>query len=293
MKRIVLLLTLCLGISGIQTFGGPDNGPILGYMFESGRFMVYDLALRGTGLEVLEGRGISTYNRESQVFDSVRIARSSAVGILVEDHYANMKIFIMPYRGGYDIWYASVNPYYAMVTNRERMTETDTRFRAGASGVRAFKLYLNGDDVELECAILGTWTSSMNYRRLIDEKALAQQRLYMDDVNLSVSFVGAGSGIGYEQISSTNAMFEGSLIGIPTAEVDQVEATPAEYQDSLITINSVRTRYNRKFSAALSTAYESGTNEVAGIEAASAVVNRYLNKRAKIRDADFMFEFDD
>lgn len=268
MNKLSMLLAACAGLSAVQGYAETNEYPIS----MLGRYAVYDLQLKGKGLDVLEGKGKYTESypekgsaavmSESETYDAVGIARRSAKGIVVEDMYnGGYGTFILFEKGEYEEMGAYIDRDSFFVVNSVKETSS----KLTVAGLRSIEFEIYGDEVEIYGMVIGNYVLKAAY----DEGE--------DDTSYALSYVASGVA-GADEYPSfwTNANFI-----IPDYDGYDVPAYAS----------SVKVKYNSKLSAQLVDAYQGASNETAGVEAAEDVLNAYIEKKAKVDDADFYFDW--
>lgn len=262
MKTLSMLLAACAGLTAVQGYAQTNEYPIS----MLGRYAVYDLQLKGKGLDVLEDKGkysssyIYTANSVSETYDAVGIGKRSAKGIVVEDMSdPDIGTFILFEKGGYAIMAVDIDRDSILVVNK--MEESPSKF--SASGVRAIEFEIYGEEVEIYSSVIGRFAVS------VSEGESEEAESY------KLSYVASGvAGVEEYPSSWTNADF--------IAVLSEEEYLPAY-------ANQVKVKYNSKLSAQLVEAYESADNDAAGIEAVEELLSRYIEKKAKVNGVDFSF----
>uniref|UniRef100_UPI003568FF8F hypothetical protein n=1 Tax=Pontiella sp. TaxID=2837462 RepID=UPI003568FF8F len=205
---------------------------------------------------------------EKDTFDAVGIGKRMAKGIVVLSEDSGYGYFIMTEKGDYSVMGVGFGDEMVMGITKGSMKETDTTYSSTSSGVLGAEFELYGEDVYVGFTLMGKWNMS------ISEKYTAPEALLYDVVSAKTnfSFTATGAGTGYEY-------FDGE---------DWEDAEISVEDDLLVYADKVKMKFNKKMTETLTEAYSSSTNGQAAVEAA---LNEYINKKAKIDDADFEFEF--
>ncbi len=267
-----LLGTLMVGgVVGLQSLAGaaPVASP---FEIGLGPYAVFDLQIKGKGFDPQEDKGSFTYSyrglTEKDTFDAVGIGKRMAKGIVVLSEDSGYGYFIMTEKGDYSVMGVGFGDEMVMGITKGSMKETDTTYSSTSSGVLGAEFELYGEDVYVGFTLMGKWNMS------ISEKYTAPEALLYDVVSAKTnfSFTATGAGTGYEY-------FDGE---------DWEDAEISVEDDLLVYADKVKMKFNKKMTETLTEAYSSSTNGQAAVEAA---LNEYINKKAKIDDADFEFEF--
>lgn len=235
-----------------------------------GRYKVYNVRMHGTSVGVQENKGKVIDNGEVHKIDRVRKESGEIFGYLIDDNFAGWQWFLSIEKGGYNQSEASLE-VESRYNYQRRVEEEGRPFSYTENGLAQFYLEIEAEDVVLRTIVMGYYFESMKEVW----KSGSTNEVY------KFNFSGTGAGLG----ESGGGFYGPTIVRRSFSEMGGVY------------VRNSKVKYNKTLSHLLSEAYAeeyaNSENEELAVIAVEEALNGFINRKAKIDDADFELYFDD